>query len=199
MIGHLRGKVLTSTPEIVILDVGGVGYEVHVPTTTYYEIERLDAGSEVSLHIHTHVREDALTLFGFWTARDRRLFERLVSVSGIGPRLAQVILSGMAANELLGALATGDLGRLVKIPGIGKRTAERMLVELRDKVRDLAADLPTAASPAPPADRDLVEALVNLGYRRALAEKAVVASHAELPDGEFPDLLRAALKRLSRA
>ncbi len=198
MIGHLRGQIRSSTPEVVILDVGGVGYELHVPISTYYEIERRSPGEEISLHVHTHVREDALALFGFWTLRERRLFERLIGVTGIGPRLAQVVLSGMAAKELLTALAASDLGRLVKIPGVGKRTAERMVVELRDKVADLAAELPATQAPSGPADEDLVEALVNLGYRRALAEKAVTTSHAELPQAEFADLLRAALRRLSK-
>lgn len=189
--------MLRSTPEKVILDVHGVGYEVHVPLSTYYEIERNAPGRTVRLFIHTHVRDDAIALFGFWTEREELLFERLIGVSGIGPRLAQVILSGMAADDLLAALAAGDLARLTRIPGVGKRTAERMVVELRDKMRALAAGLPEER-PATP-DEDLVAALTNLGYKPAQAEQAVAAASRDRPDAELHELLRLALKRLSRA
>lgn len=201
MIGYLQGRVIRKEPERVILDVGGVGYEVHVPVSTYYEIERAEAagdgGGTVALHVHTHVREDALALYGFWSEREKLLFERLIAVSGIGPRLARVALSGMSPDELIAALAGRDAKVLATIPGVGKKTAERMVLELADKVEDLAADLPER--PATPGDPDVVSALVNLGYKASLAEKAVAQSRREHPDGAFPELLRDSLKRLSRA
>lgn len=198
MIGLLSGKVVARSPERVILDVGGVGYEVHIPLSTYYEIERLGEGQIVRLFVHTHVREDALALYGFATEREKLLFERLLGVSGIGPRLAQVILSGMAPADLLAALAAGDVQRLISIPGVGKKTAERMVVELRDKMRDLAiADGAPAPTPVGAGD-DLVTALVNLGYKEAQAQRAVGQARQESPTAPFADQLRASLRRLSR-
>lgn len=174
-----------------------MGYRVHIPVSTYYEIERLGGDAEVSLHIHTHVREDDLSLFGFWTDTERQLFELLIGVSGIGPRLARVALSGMAPGDLVIAIAGGDLVKLNGIPGVGKKTAERMILELRDKVRDVGIE---TAEPLPMgADDGLVSALVNLGYRQNRAEKAVAEARREHPEGEFSDLLRASLRRLSRA
>jgi Holliday junction DNA helicase RuvA len=196
VIAHLTGQVLAKSPERVVLDVGGVGYELHVPVSTYYELDKLDDGAVASLHVHTHLREDALSLFGFWTEAERRLFERLIGVSGIGPRLARVILSGMALGDLVQAIAGGDLVRLSGIPGVGKKTAERMVLELRDKVRELGGPSAPAAGPG---DEDLVSALVNLGYRRPQAERAVVEARRAEPGADFSDLLRASLKRLSRA
>lgn len=198
MIGHLRGSILERTPERVLLDVGGVGYDVHVPLSTYYEIEKAAASGTISLYVHTHVREDEISLFGFWTPREKVLFERLIAVSGIGPKLARVVLSGMAPEDLTQAIASADLGRLATIPGIGKKTAERIVLELRDKMRDLAAELP-AGSGAPAADQDVVSALVNLGYKPVQAERAVADARRERPDAPFHDLLRASLNRLSRA
>ena len=131
MIGWLSGKVVQAIPDRLILDVGGVGYQVAIPLSTYYEIQKADVGAAIRLYIHTHVREDALALYGFWSEREKELFERLIAVSGIGPRLAQVVLSGMAPDELIAALAAGDVAKLVRIPGVGKKTAERMVVELR--------------------------------------------------------------------
>jgi len=196
MIGYLQGTLLRTTPERVLLDVQGVGYEVHIPLSTYYEIERAGASSRVALFIHTQVREDDISLFGFWTEREKLLFERLIGVTGIGPRLARVVLSGMAPEDLLAALAAGDLGRLSSIPGIGKKTAERMVLELREKMRELAAELPETIAPA---DNDVVSALVNLGYKGVQAERAVADARRERPDAAFHDLLRASLNRLSRA
>jgi len=199
MIGYLQGNLLRTTPERLLLDVQGVGYEVHIPLSTWYEIEKRPAGERVALFIHTQVREDDISLFGFWTEREKLLFERLIAVSGIGPRLARVILSGMPPDDLMAALASGDLGRLSSIPGVGKKTAERMVLELREKIRLLAADLPATATAAAPADQDVVSALVNLGYKSTLAERAVAEVRRERPDAAFNDLLRASLNRLSRA
>ena len=201
MIGWLSGKVVQAVPDRLILDVGGVGYLVAIPLSTYYEIQKADAGAAIRLFIHTHVREDALALYGFWSEREKELFERLIAVSGIGPRLAQVVLSGMAPDELIAALAAGDVARLVRIPGVGKKTAERMVVELRDKLQALAAQLPAARAAAAAAggsDNDLVAALVNLGYKPSLAEGAVGAARKEAPEAAFHELLRLALRRLSR-
>ena len=197
MIGWLSGKVVQAVPDRLILDVGGVGYLVAIPLSTYYEIQKADAGAAIRLFIHTHVREDALALYGFWSEREKELFEQLIAVSGIGPRLAQVVLSGMAPDELIAALAAGDVARLVRIPGVGKKTAERMVVELRDKLQALAAQLPAARATAASHD-DLVAALVNLGYKPSLAEGAVGAARKEAPEAAFHELLRLALRRLSR-
>lgn len=198
MIGHLRGTVLLKTPETVILDVQGVGYEVHVPVSTFVEIER--AGDEaVSLHVHTHLRDDGLSLFGFWTVREKQLFERLIAVGGIGPKLARVVLSGMAPGDLLAALTAGDVKRLSTIPGIGKKTAQRMVLELKDKVAELAEEGAPSPTTAPAEDDRLVSALVNLGYKESQAERAVASVRQEAPDTAFEELLRRSLKALSRA
>lgn len=195
MIAQLRGKLLSLTPELAVVDVQGVGYAVYLPLSTYYELQRLPPQAEVSLHVHTHVREDALALYGFWSERERALFERLITVSGVGPRLARAILSGLPAEELLRALAAGDVARLTRIPGVGKKTAERLVLELREK----AAELETATAAAPePGDEDLLLALVNLGYRRGDAEKALAEVRRATPHGSVPELLRLALKRLAR-
>lgn len=198
MIGYLRGALLTVSPERVLLDVQGVGYEVAVPLSTFYEIEKQGGDASVGLFIHTHLREDGIALFGFWTEREKRIFERLIGVSGIGPKLARVILSGMPPDDFLAALAGGDLGRLSTIPGIGKKTAERLILELKDKMRELAAELPPSTK-ASTSDPDVVSALVNLGYKPPQAERAVAEARRERPDAAFHDLLRASLNRLSRA
>lgn len=197
MIGHLRGKLAAAAPERVLVDVGGVGYQVQVSLTTFSELDRAGIGAEVELHVHTHVREDQLALFGFWTARERELFERLIAVSGIGPRLAQVVLSGMAVDDLVAALAAGDLARLTRIPGVGRKTAERMVVELRDKLQALAREVAAPAAAAA-SDEDLVAALENLGYKRSQAEKAVADARRDAPAAAFHELLPLALRRLSR-
>ena len=196
MIGYLQGTDLRATPDRLLVDVQGVGYEVHIPLSTWYEVEKRGAAAHVALFIHTHLREDGIALFGFWTEREKLLFERLIGVGGIGPRLARAILSGMPPDDLLGALASGDLGRLATIPGVGKKTAERMVLELREKMRELAAEVPDKAAPA---DQDVVSALVNLGYKTSQAERAVSEVRRERPDAAFHDLLRASLNRLSRA
>jgi len=199
MIGRLRGKVVASAPERIVLEVAGIGFDVQVSLNTFYEIERAaQDGEALQLFIHTHVREDALELFGFWSEREKSLFERLIAVSGIGPRLARSILSGMAPDDLIVALAAGDVVRLSRTPGVGKKTAERMVLELKDKVRELAPAETVPTEPGP--EDDLVAALVSLGYKAADAERAIHAARKELPsDAPFHELLRASLRRLSRA
>ncbi|MGE0592972.1 MAG: Holliday junction branch migration protein RuvA [Vicinamibacterales bacterium] len=196
MIAFLRGRVLDKQPHRIVVDVSGVGYEVHVPLSTFYEIG--DEGADVALRVHTHVREDALLLYGFITQLEQQVFERLIAVSGIGPRLAVGVLSGIGAPELVGAIERSDVARLTLIPGIGKKTAERLVLELKDRLSQLA--LPAAASrpEVSPADRlraDLMSALQNLGYPRNLAERAVQAALAD-GEGAFEPALRGALREL---
>jgi holliday junction DNA helicase RuvA len=195
VIAQLRGRLSSLNPEVAVVDVQGVGYAVHLPLSTYYELQRLPAQAEVSLFVHTHVREDALALYGFWSERERALFERLITVSGVGPRLARGILSGLPPEEVLRALAAGDAARLTRIPGVGKKTAERLVLELREKAAELATA--TAVS-AEPGDEDLLVALVNLGYRRPDADKALAEARREKEGAAVPELLRIALKRLAR-
>ena len=168
MIAHLRGRILEKHPSHVILEAGGVGYEVTISVPSFSGLP--SEGAEVSLYIHTHVREDTLALYGFLRREEKQLFERLISVSGIGPKLAITVLSGITADALVTALRSNDLTALTRIPGVGKKTAERMVLELRDKLDGLAA-----APGPPPAGRmeeDVVSALVNLGYQRTPAEQA---------------------------
>jgi len=197
VIGQLTGTLAAVSPERVVVDVGGVGYQVAISLATYYELEKAGAEGRVRLFVHTHVREDQIALYGFWTEREKEIFERLIEVSGIGPRLAQVVLSGMPPEDLASALAAGDVARLTRIPGVGKKTAERMVVELRDKVAALAAEAPAAAA-AGASDDELVQALVNLGYKPTVAEKAVGETRKAAPEAAFHELLRLALRRLSR-
>jgi holliday junction DNA helicase RuvA len=197
MIAHLRGRLQSLTPDHAVLDVGGVGYAVHLPLSTYYELQRLAAGVEVSLFVHTHVREDTLALYGFWSERERQLFERLLTVSGVGPRLARGILSGLPAEDLLRALASGDLARLSKVPGVGKKTAERLVLELKEKAAALAATPVTTTAPEP-GDEDLLSALVNLGYRHQEADRALADARRDAAGATVPELLRLTLKRLAR-
>ncbi|HVO09770.1 MAG TPA: Holliday junction branch migration protein RuvA [Vicinamibacteria bacterium] len=196
MIAQLRGRLLRKQPHEAVVDVGGVGYRVAIPLSTFYRLG--EVGGEVTLLTHTHVREDALALFGFISAVEQALFERLIQVSGVGPRLAVSILSGIEAPELVSALQSGDLARLTRIPGVGKKTAERLVVELKDKVQGLLAEeeMPAAASPAS-AQEDLVSALVHLGYSRAEAERGVERALREGGEGRFEDLLRRSLHVLS--
>jgi len=169
MIAHLRGRILEKNPSRVILEAGGVGYEVTISVPSFSGLP--SEGAEVSLYIHTHVREDTLALYGFLRREEKQLFERLISVSGIGPKLAITVLSGIASDALVTALRGNDLTALTRIPGVGKKTAERMVLELRDKLDGLAA----APTPAPPMrmEEDVISALVNLGYQRGSAEQAV--------------------------
>jgi len=196
VIAQLRGRLLRKQPQEAVVEVGGVGYRVAIPLSTFYRLG--ETGCEVTLLTHTHVREDALALFGFLTAAEQALFERLILVSGVGPRLALSILSGIEAPELVAALQSGDVVRLTRIPGVGKKTAERLVVELKDKVKGLLAqeELPAAASPAS-AQEDLVSALVHLGYSRSEAERGVERALREGGEGRFEDLLRRSLHVLS--
>lgn len=198
MIGYLKGTLLQCTPERALLDVQGVGYAVSIPLPTFYELEKVGSERPVGLFIHTHVREDAIELFGFWDEKERLLFEKLISVSGIGPKLARVILSGMPSDQLLTALVAGDTLRLATIPGIGKKTAERMVVDLKDKVQGLADELEAPLLPDE-TESDLVQALVNLGYKETPARRAVSHAREENPEAPFHELLRLSLQRLSRA
>jgi holliday junction DNA helicase RuvA len=192
MIARLRGRLLEKHPMRVIVETGGVGYDLHVPLSSFSAIG--EAGGEITLHVHTHVREDAIQLFGFATPLELALFERLVSVSGIGPRLALAVLSGIAPAELAHAIVGGQVARLVAIPGIGKKTAERIVLELRDKLGALAEGEPVAAGAAMRAD--LVSALVNLGYHRPAAEKAAERA-LQATSGTFEEALRQALGSLT--
>jgi Holliday junction DNA helicase RuvA len=194
MIAFLRGRVLEKHPTRVIVETGGVGYEVHVPLSSYSGVG--EPGADITLRIHTHVREDALQLFGFATPLELALFDRLIAVSGIGPKLALSVLSGLAPSDLVGAIRGGDVARLVSIPGVGKKTAERIVLELRDKLSALEATTPGGA-PGDGTRTDLVSALVNLGYHRPAAEKAVDAALAAT-GGAFDLALRRALESLTR-
>jgi len=166
MIARLRGKLLEKEPARVVVDVNGVGYEVFIPLTTFTSMP--DAGAEVSVDIHTHVREDIIALYGFSSRQERRVFERLISISGIGPRLAITILSGGSVEGLVVAIRRGDLARLTAIPGVGKKTAERIVVELKDKLQDIAEEAPKVG-----VEVDVVSALENLGYSRPMVEAAI--------------------------
>jgi len=199
MIAFLRGRVLDKQPNRIIVDVQGVGYELHVPLSTYYDVG--DEGAEVSLRVYTHVREDALQLFGFLTDLERQVFERLIGISGIGPKLAIAVLSGLDSRELVTAVQRGDVARLVAIPGIGKKTAERIVLELRDRLSQLAVPALESVPAGGVADRlrgDLVSALQNLGYHRAQADKAVESTLSATPDASFEDALRRVLRELMR-
>ena len=198
MIAHLSGTLLSKEPQQVVIDVNGVGYEVHVPLSTFYELGEL--GSSVQLRIHTHVREDTLQLFGFKTLEEKSAFEHLTSVSGVGPRLALTILSGMSVQELIPAIRQSNATRLCLIPGVGKKTAERLVVELRDKLARTAPDEPRPQVPGPSSlQEDVVSALVNLGYPKATAVRAFQEAAREASAEESMEvLIKAALQVLSR-
>ena len=195
MIGQLRGRLADKRPNQVMVDVGGVGYLVAVPLSTYATLGELH--TEVTLLIHTHVREDALALYGFLSSREKHFFELLLGASGVGPSLALKILSGMSVEELVPAIRTGDVGRLTKIPGVGRKTAERMVVELRDKLE--AVTVAEEKMPASKAgvEADVVSALTNLGYDGRVAEHAVADGKRSVGITSFEKLLKAALQELS--
>lgn len=193
MIAHLRGRLLVKHPNQAIVETGGVGYDITISVPTFSDLPA--AGSEVSLHIHTHVREDSIALYGFLRTAEKQLFEKLISVSGIGPKLAITILSGMAADEMAGAIRSNDVARLTRIPGIGRKTAERLVLELRDKLPAAIAEA-AAASPMNAVEEDVLSALLNLGYQRAAAEKAVAS--AAKGGGSFDAMFRQAMTMLSK-
>ena len=195
MIAHLRGTLLERHPNVVIVDVQGVGYEVTIPVSAFSSLP--EKGQPVQLHIYTHVREDALLLFGFVSATDKALFEKLITVSGIGPSLAVKTLSGLTSSDLVAAIRSGAIEQLVRIPGVGKKTAERMVLELRDKL-DLAG-LPQRAETAPKTqfsstEEDVIPALMNFGAARPSAEAAVLKGKSAIESNDFDALFRRALK-----
>jgi holliday junction DNA helicase RuvA len=194
MIAHLRGLLLEKHPNQAIVEAGGVGYDVTIPVSTFSALP--PEGAEVRLRIHTHVREDALALFGFLSRDEKFLFERLISVSGIGPKLAITVLSGLAAPDLIGAIRGGDVQRLVRIPGVGKKTAERIILELRDKIPLPAGAAPAAGAPAAATalEQDVLSALLNLGCTQAAAEAAVRKAQAAGAPAEFEPLFRRSLE-----
>jgi Holliday junction DNA helicase RuvA len=196
MIGQLRGRLADKRPNHLLVDVGGVGYLVAVPLSTYAALG--DLHTEVTLLIHTHVREDALTLYGFLSSREKHFFELLLGASGVGPTLALKILSGMSVEELVPAIRTGDVARLTRIPGVGRKTAERMVVELKDKLEAVvvAGEKPAVASPAG-VEADVASALVNLGYEQRAAESAVAEARRTAGTANFEALLRAGLQALN--
>ena len=197
MIAHLRGTLLAKHPNQAIVETHGVGYDVVISVPTFSELP--SAGSEVALHIHTHVREDALSLYGFLRLAEKQLFEKLITVSGIGPKLAITILSGMPADEMVGAIRGGDVVRLTRIPGIGKKTAERMVLELRDKLPAPTTGEQPAVAVATPVEEDVLSALTNLGYQRAAAEKALLIANRNGKGAQnFDVLFREALAALSK-
>ncbi len=194
MIAHLRGRLLNKQPNQAIIEAGGVGYDLTISIPTFTELP--NAGGEVALHVHTHVREDALALFGFLRAEEKKLFEKLIDVSGIGPKLAITILSGMSTEFMVAAIRGNDIAQLTKIPGIGKKTAERMVLELRDKL-DAFGAVPAAAKTTP-VEEDVLSALVNLGYQRASAEKAVGKAAEGGGTKAFEQLFREAMALLRK-
>ena len=196
MIAHLRGKLLAKHPNQAIVETGGVGYDVTISVPTFSDLPGV--GGEVALHIHTHVREDTIALYGFLRSAEKKLFEKLITVSGIGPKLAITILSGMPADEMVSAIRGNDIARLTRIPGIGKKTAERMVLELRDKLAvEKVGDIAAAPSMSP-VEEDVLSALINLGYQRASAEKALAATAKNGKTGTFDGLFRETLAVLSK-
>jgi Holliday junction DNA helicase RuvA len=201
VIAHLRGRISEKQPNRIVVDVNGVGYDVFVPLSTFYGLG--DSGTDITLRIHTHVREDALLLYGFATLLEQELFERLISISGIGPKVALAVLSGIEPLELVRAVERGDIARLTSIPGVGKKTSERIVLELKDRLPRVQVPA-TADSPsqAPSALRDdVLSALVNLGYHRPLAEKAVEAAVKGLgsaAEAGFERALKQALRELAK-
>ncbi|HXG95052.1 MAG TPA: Holliday junction branch migration protein RuvA [Blastocatellia bacterium] len=204
MIAQLSGKLIHKQPNTIIIDVGGVGYEVTIPLSTFYELG--EPGADVTLKIHTHVREDLIQLFGFFTALEKELFLKVTTVSGIGPKLGITMLSGMPAAELIQAIRNNDLARLTAIPGVGRKTAERVVVELRDKLGAIAIEETVSAAAA---SRELVvteavvrddtiAALMSLGYPKPVAEKAVSAAMREEGERTIESVLKRSLMRLSR-
>ncbi len=197
MIAYLRGSLLEKHPNQVIVETAGVGYDVTIPISTYTALPQ--PGAEVRLRIHTHVREDTLSLYGFLSTEEKELFEKLIAVSGIGPKLAITVLSGLAVTDLIAAIRNSQVEHLVRIPGVGKKTAERIVLELRDKLATLAPERAAAATGATPealttVEQDVLSALVNLGCQRAVAENAVRKAKTAGADAGFEPLFRRAME-----
>ena len=200
MIAHLRGKLLSKRPNRVVIEAGGVGYEVFIPVSTFYDLG--EVATEVSLQIYSYVRQESFSLYGFRTEREKNLFEKLLSVSGVGPKLAVTILSGLEVEVLIPALRNGEVATLVHVPGVGRKTAERLVLELKDKLADVVPE-PVGRRQAPVAKPETVgdevlSALTNLGYARPAAENALGDVRAQGADGDFEELLRASLRLLAR-
>lgn len=196
MIAHLRGKLLAKHPNQAVVETGGVGYDVVISIPTFSDLPGV--GNEVALHIHTHVREDQIALYGFLRPTEKILFEKLITVSGIGPKLAITILSGMAADEMVGAIRDNAIARLTRIPGIGKKTAERMVLELRDKLPPHGTEVITPVSSLSAVEEDVLSALMNLGYQRPAAEKALASLGNNGQGASFEAMFRKALATLSK-
>jgi Holliday junction DNA helicase RuvA len=196
MIAHLRGKLLAKHPNQAIVETSGVGYDVTISVPTFSDLPVV--GAEIALHIHTHVREDQIALYGFLRPSEKVLFEKLMTVSGIGPKLGITILSGMPADEMVGAIRGNDIARLTRIPGIGKKTAERMVLELRDKLPSAGPASAPAVSAMSANEQDVLSALLNLGYQRAAAEKALAVVAKNSKGGSFDAMFRDALAALSK-
>lgn len=196
MIAHLRGKLLAKHPNQAIVETGGVGYDVTITVPTFSDLAAV--GTEVALHIHTHVREDLIALYGFLHPAEKRLFEKLITVSGIGPKLAVTILSGMAADDMTRAIRGNDVVRLTRIPGIGKKTAERMVLELRDKLPVVAGASAPVVSAMNAMEEDVLSALLNLGYQRAAVEKALAGVVKNGGTASFDVMFRQVLALLAK-
>jgi holliday junction DNA helicase RuvA len=196
MIAHLRGKLLAKQPNQVIVETAGIGYDVTITVPTFAELPQV--GTEIALHIHTYVREDVLALYGFLRPEEKHLFEKLISVSGIGPKLAVTILSGMPADDMVASIRRNDIVRLTKIPGIGKKTAERMVLELRDKLPPLGAEIVNEIPKLTAIEEDVLSALTNLGYQRPIAEKAVSVVARNGKKDSFEAMFRETLASLSK-
>lgn len=200
MIAHLRGKLLSKRPNRVVIEAGGVGYEVFIPVSTFYDLG--EVATEVSLQIYSYVRQESFSLYGFRTEREKNLFEKLLSVSGVGPKLAVTILSGLEVEVLIPALRNGEVATLVHVPGVGRKTAERLVLELKDKLADVVPEL-VGRRQAPVAKpetvgEEVLSALINLGYARPAAENALGDVRAQGADGDFEELLRGSLRLLAR-
>ncbi len=197
MIAQLRGRILEKHPNRLVIDVNGVGYDVAVPLSTFYGLG--EPGSDITLRIHTHVREDQLALYGFATRLELDLFERLIGISGIGPKVALAVLSGIEPSDLVRAVERADLARLTAIPGVGKKTSERIVLELKDRLPRVSVTAAAGAAPETPAVKDdVLSALINLGYHRPLAERAVDVAIKAMPDVDFERTLKQALRELAR-
>ncbi|MBK5257444.1 MAG: Holliday junction branch migration protein RuvA [Vicinamibacteria bacterium] len=195
MIGFLRGVLLRKNPQEILLDVAGVGYRVLVPVSTFCRLG--EGGAEAQLLVHTHVREDQLVLYGFATSSELEMFEKLISVSGVGPKVALGVLSGIEAEELVHAIRANDLARLTRVPGVGKKTGERVILELRDKLASFQTATPPHQTQSPQR-ADLLSALANLGYSSTEAERAAQEAFRAQPEASLGELLREALRNISR-